>query len=465
MTDQASSSRIFNPSPHSSPHGGLRTGRNLQHHELQREQQRRRSLQGSLNNEKENIRQLRSNNRRLKAELNSLKTEPSNLKTNLSEAEKAPLAMIQIHMYVWGLENGLQFQKVPDSLPQLLDQLLKCYVANKKLREEAEALKIDAQANKDEAHTARKAELDGKLRAKASQEQVHALQQQLLAQVDNESAVTDDKLFKDFRCLVALIKSLSHSIHITKDTNMLGILGIGCLLRDVDNKHWNSRARKKALAEAWIWSVLWDKFFASLFALSDENGVMMTQLWHMLFGTGHDHGWPIPSAVCEKWRYTTAEHLVHISGLDYLKDNDEGGDSAMHDNDFDSLFHEERVGDPVRNEAISIISSRLATVSTKGDFAQIPGIVDRAMTLALEMSLQRCRLQITYSAVNTNFVESQMCAIVDTDGEEMQDEVVAFVVHPGLTKWGDANGKDLDQRYDIVPSLVQLQPLKLCAPE
>jgi hypothetical protein len=407
--------------------------------------------------------QLRNNNRRLRAESNSLKEELSNLRTYLSEAKKRPLTTIQNQVQVWSLENGIQFRKLPETMPQLLDQFLEQLKANRSLREEVKALETEVQISKNEACAAGKAELDAELQAKASQEQVHALQQQLLAQVDNESAISDDHFFKNFRCLVASIKSLSRSIHITKDTNMLENLGIGCLLRDVNNKHWNSRARKKALTEAWIWSVLWDKFFAFPFALSDENGGLMTQLWHRLFGADHDHGWPVPSTVSEQWRYTTVEHLVHILGLDYRKDNDEGEDSAMQDNDFDSLFHEESASTAVRNEAINIISSRLATVSAKGDFTQIPGIVDRAMTLALEMSLQRCRLQVTYPAVNANFVESQMSAIADPDGEDMQDGVVAFVVHPGLTKWGDANGKDLDQCYDIVPSLVQLQPRELCA--
>jgi hypothetical protein len=40
----------------------------------------------------------------------------------------------------------------------------------------------------------------------------------------------------------------------------------------------------------------------------------------------------------------------------------------------------------------------------------------------------------------------------------MVDGTVAFVVSLRLTKWGDAEGRQLDCRYDIVPSLVHLQP-------
>lgn len=44
----------------------------------------------------------------------------------------------------------------------------------------------------------------------------------------------------------------------------------------------------------------------------------------------------------------------------------------------------------------------------------------------------------------------------DLDGDDIDDGVVAFIVKPGLRKWGNAHGKMLDQYYDIVPSLVQL---------
>jgi hypothetical protein len=34
---------------------------------------------------------------------------------------------------------------------------------------------------------------------------------------------------------------------------------------------------------------------------------------------------------------------------------------------------------------------------------------------------------------------------------------VAFIINPGLTKWGDANGRMLDQYNVIVLPLVQLE--------
>jgi hypothetical protein len=395
-----------------------------------------------------------------------IKDNNKRLRTQLQDAQEYPFAIIEHRLQSYARKHNLTINIASRrDVVEIPDQLLERWDESNNLREHIKSLEFDVQNT---AFKVEKAERDRAItqnHASVLEEQVHTLQRQILASVDKNCAVSDDKLMKDFRCLVASIKALSRSIIITKDTNILEVLGRGCLLIGVDAMHWNTRARKKAMTEAWIWSVLMDRIFASPFALSEDHGGTMTDLWYRLFGADHDHSWPVPSMACEQRRYKTMDHHVNAFGLNDFKDNGEGSGSAMHDNDFDSLYHEDRACFPVRNKAISIISSRLATVSAKGNFAQIPGIIDRAMTLTLEMSLQRCRLQVTYPAVNANFVESQMSAVADADGEDMQDGVVAFVVHPGLTKWGDANGKDLDQRYDIAPSLVQLQPLKSCAPE
>jgi hypothetical protein len=61
-------------------------------------------------------------------------------------------------------------------------------------------------------------------------------------------------------------------------------------------------------------------------------------------------------------------------------------------------------------------------------------------------------------------VVDERTSIPNIDGEETDEGVVAFVINPGLTKYGDAHGKNLDQRYDIVPSLVLLDPLDQGSP-
>jgi hypothetical protein len=54
-----------------------------------------------------------------------------------------------------------------------------------------------------------------------------------------------------------------------------------------------------------------------------------------------------------------------------------------------------------------------------------------------------------------------MTSVPDRDCEDIEGGFVAFVVNPGLTKWGDARGLHLDQRNDIVPSLVQLEATRI----
>jgi hypothetical protein len=41
--------------------------------------------------------------------------------------------------------------------------------------------------------------------------------------------------------------------------------------------------------------------------------------------------------------------------------------------------------------------------------------------------------------------------------DDVDNGIVAFVINPGLTKWGDVHGKAFDYRYDIVPARVQLE--------
>ena len=442
-------SNFYNFNMQSPSSNRLRTMLRRRDSDLQREKQRYRGLEGNFRIAQDDLKQLKINNAHLRAELFNV--------------DEKVFSVIENHMQSYARQRGFGFETMTGrSVPRLLDQLLHNTMKNKDLREETRSLRLDAQTLRSKLQLAENAEVDRQIaqdQAKALQEQVHTLQQQLLARVDKECAISDDKFTKEFRCLVASIKSLSRSIHIKKDMNMLAVLGVGCLLIDVNSDHWNTRARKKCLAEAWVWSVLIDRVFTSPFATLEERGGSMADLWYRLFGGDHQHGWPTPSALCEKWRYITMERSVEAFGLDTSM-NDGVEDARMvHDDKLDSLFQDdETVCSRVRANAINIISTRLAAVSPKGDFVQIPGIVDRAISLAAEMSLQHCRLQVTYPAVNASFVESQMSTITDPDGEYTQDGVVAFVVNPGLTKWGDAKGKDLDQRYDIVPALVQLEP-------
>ena len=111
----------------------------------------------------------------------------------------------------------------------------------------------------------------------------------------------------------------------------------------------------------------------------------------------------------------------------------------------------------LRHETSNTIGSRLAKFSSiTVDAPQFQNIVDKAFQLALQVSLQRFRIQITHPMVGDSFNTDTMKAIPNTDDEDADDGAVAFIVRPGLNKWGDTHGKNFDHRYDVVPSLVQV---------
>jgi predicted nucleic acid-binding Zn-ribbon protein len=421
--------------------------------EIQKEKQRYRDLEVFLQKAQDDIQQLKSKNTRLR--------------TDIRNGGDKSFAMIETHMHSYARQRGFRFEPMSNrSVPQLLDQLLDSWTENDDLRKEVKLLRANTQAMQGKLQAAEQVYVDRQLvddKVRNLQEQVHTLQQQLLTRVDRECAVSDDRFTKEFRCLIASVKSLSRSIYIPKDKDVIEILGVGGMLIDVDKDQWSTRARKKCLVEAWVWSILIDRVFDSPFALLEDDGDSMADVWYRLFGADHQHGWPAPSTLCEKWRCTTMEHSIKAFGLDAFMSDYVQDTQMVNDDGLDSLFrNNEAACFKIRANTINIISSRLATLSSKGDFAQIPTIVDRAIRMALEMSLQRCRLQLTYPAIGSPFVEGEMSSLVDFDGDELQDSVVAFIVNPGLTKWDDATGKDLNQRYDIVHSLVQLQTPETC---
>jgi hypothetical protein len=77
------------------------------------------------------------------------------------------------------------------------------------------------------------------------------------------------------------------------------------------------------------------------------------------------------------------------------------------------------------------------------------------------MSPQRTRVRITYPVVGSGWDGSSMKLLEDPDDDDdvTENGVVSFVLNPGLTKWGDAHGKKLDQRCDIVKAKVKLERL------
>jgi hypothetical protein len=174
-----------------------------------------------------------------------------------------------------------------------------------------------------------------------------------------------------------------------------------------------------------------------------------------MFGENHHHAWPQPSLECETWRCKTMEQLISLAGRDTIT-------SGI------SEPQPEGVKVSVLNNRLivtTIIEGHFTMKSPECDRRPFRQLVDKAFGLAMQMSLQRPRLQVPYPAVGAMFNRREMSSLPgpdkEDDDEPMGDEVVAFVIDPGLTKWGDAHGENFGERYDIVPSLVHLEPANI----
>jgi hypothetical protein len=280
------------------------------------------------------------------------------------------------------------------------------------------------------------------------QDQIQVLQKELLSKADKVQAIPDEELAQDFRVIVSLIKTLSRTIRLNEVIDLVAILGGGLMLEDVSRHHWSTRPRKKCLVEAWVWSVLLKSVFYTPFSILGDECEALRGNWRNLFFQDHVHSdWPVPSALCETWRRATMEQMMLIVDRDAIT---KGEPKTKHQILEASVLK-------ARDVTMKEIHAGLINISVSSSVPEMRNIIDKSFTLAMKMSLQRCRLQVAYPKPGDTFDAQRMTSMSDADGGEVNEGKVAFVVNPGLVKWGDAHGQHLDCRYDIVPALVQLE--------
>ncbi|KAH7093077.1 hypothetical protein FB567DRAFT_575852 [Paraphoma chrysanthemicola] len=282
-------------------------------------------------------------------------------------------------------------------------------------------------------------------------EQVQSLQKEMLAKVEKVQAVSDRQFEQDFRALASSIKSLSRLTRLTDAVDIVEALGQPRLLQNVLSHHLSGRVRNKCLIEIYLWSTLLDMVFENPFKVFGSYCDAKSEMWTDMFGSDFFSRWPTPTTLSETWRYTVAERVVQMVGGDLVCEGKIKQGNRHERQDIEDSVLEARL------HVAKCIETGLAQISSAMDVSLINEIVDKAFALGLQMTLQRPRLQITYPLLGSRFVKEYMkCDSLD-DGEELSDGSVALVINPGLTKWGDALGKELEQRYDIVPSLVELE--------
>jgi hypothetical protein len=287
--------------------------------------------------------------------------------------------------------------------------------------------------------------------------QVQTLQKEMLARVDKVQAMSDEQFTKDFRVLVAMIKSLSRMIEYLPGVDPVERLSIPVLLENVSPHQWRGRTRMKNFAEPYVWSVLIQAVFCHPFKVLGRECDGLHKVWSALFGAGHWHQWPSPTHLSEPWRCTTAERLVELTGTN-VASSIEGGLSQLLDSGGAHRLQSNVV--EVRQDIVNTIMTGLASIASVHDMSQIHQIVDKAVALSMRMAVQRSRIQVTYPMVGYSFVEGEMTQLCDDDDDEIKNGVVELIHHPGLTKWGDAHGKNLEHKFDIMPSLVQVKAAK-----
>lgn len=283
--------------------------------------------------------------------------------------------------------------------------------------------------------------------AGALQDQIQVLQRELLSKADKVQAAPDGQFALDFRAIVSQVKVLSRTTRLLQVVDSKADLPEGVMLEDVSRHHWDNRTKKKCLVEAWVWSVLLELVFASPFMILGEKCDFLCFNWHSLFLSGHVGEWPGPSALCETWRYTTMERMMEVVDPNVIAKGESKGANP---------FVEASIL-KARQMVMDKIQTGFVECADPAAIAQIQTIIDKSFALAMKMSLQRYRLQVTYPKVGAAFIKEEMAGISEDDDGVANDGVVAFTVNPGLTKWGDTHGNHFDERYDIVPALVQLE--------
>jgi hypothetical protein len=150
------------------------------------------------------------------------------------------------------------------------------------------------------------------------------------------------------------------------------------------------------------------------------------------------------------WRHITIEHLLHSTTCITFT---EGWPFPFENgNDFQKSVYGAKF--TVFQQLYCIFEE----LETGYDVKRLEAIVHKAFTLAVGMFSQRCRLQTMWPEVGEKYLFGETTGLTSIpESEETLSGQVAFTVNRGLTKWGDAYGKRLDQRLDIVPALVFIE--------
>ena len=95
---------------------------------------------------------------------------------------------------------------------------------------------------------------------------------------------------------------------------------------------------------------------------------------------------------------------------------------------------------------------------TKDDVGRFDGIIKKACELALDFGKQRCRLQLDIPDQYAPWDEQQSVAMMERyAGDDLPSGFVDYVVVPGVRRYGDGHGDNLDKSAVLVPAKVAIE--------
>ncbi|KAF4631948.1 hypothetical protein G7Y89_g6188 [Cudoniella acicularis] len=271
-------------------------------------------------------------------------------------------------------------------------------------------------------------------------ENIRRLQISLIAPMDDFQLLADDKAQNRLEDLRAAVRTLARTATEGMDSERLGdVFGQSEFVR------FGKKTGRKYILESLLWSIVARGLFSNPFTVFGELGKHFTLTWTRLYeATGNleslGFSWPNPTRLSENWRYATSEALR--KGL--MQPNPDKYIVESHSNQL--------------SEVTQTLMDTISKVTTKSKTNEIEAVVSRASALAIDLSIQRSRMQLyapppdevlpargqdTYEILN---------AEADVGGGKVQ-----FAVMPGLKKTGDAKGGFLETTTVLRPAAVYLR--------
>lgn len=283
------------------------------------------------------------------------------------------------------------------------------------------------------------------------EEEKARLQDALLSAADKFRPISDRDFVIQFNILKSSVTTLARS-PLEVDAERLGeAFGQSDFVRTLSKIHY------KFVLESAIWAILVHGIFSTPFKAFGHYGERFAAAWihcisiskHGWISTNHteeilnqtDIAWPQPETLSEKWRSLAVEELRStLTTRGCMQPF--AGDAKKGYEDNVAMVSED-------------LAKSLSRVCSEDKTMEIRDIVDKACFLALDMGMQRSRLQLfaprlgdkvsrhypkTYTEVNPN------------NEPKATSGTVRLVVRPGLRKTGDGRGGCLDQTTDLCPA-------------